>query len=162
MVRVVKGLQVEWGMCSRTVSLDNNPLALSCWNNTIAVGSEAIDITIFDGITGSQVVTLSGHTDWVRALTFSLDGVSLVSGSDDRTVKLWDVQTGGVVKTFSSHTDWVWSVSILADCTRIASGSSHGEVCLWDIQTGGCQHIIMELGIIYHIFFSPTVSRRCH
>jgi len=143
-------------MCSRTVSLDEIPLALSYWNNTIAVGSQASDIIILDGVTGTQLATLSGHTDLVTSLTFSSDGISLVSGSDDYTVKLWDVQTGGVVKTFSGHTGWVHSVSISADYTRIASGSGDCTIHLWDIQTGGCHHIIKQQGSVYHVNFSPT------
>ena len=152
---MVKGLQAEWGMCSRTVSLGNVPSALSYWNNTIAVGCDAGDILLLDGVTGSQVAALSGHTKAVRSLTFSSDGTSLVSGSDDWTVKLWDVQTGGVVKTFSGHTGIVWSVSISADCTRIASGSGDETICLWDIQTGECHCVIKQQHSVYHVCFSP-------
>ena len=156
MVKVVKGLPVQWGMCSRTVSLDYYPMTLSYWKNTIAVGLQHRDIIIFNTITGSQTAVLSGHTDDVNTLTFSSDGGSLVSGSDDKTVKLWDVQTGGVVKTFSDHTKNVWSVSISADHTKIASGSSDNTICLWDIQTGECCHVIKQQDIVRYVFFSPT------
>jgi len=152
---VVKGLQTEWGKCSHTVSLDGIPLALSYWNNTIAVGSSSRDIIILDGTIGSQVAALSGHTGYVRSLTFSSDGTSLVSGSEDHTVKLWDVQTGGVVKTFSGHTFIVWSVSISADSTRIASGSADETICLWDIQTGECYCAIKQQHHVYNVCFSP-------
>ena len=155
-VKVVKGLPNGWGKCSRTVLLGGYPLTLSCWNNTVAVGSAPGDIIIFDTITGSQTAVLSRHTDQVNCVTFSSDGTSLVSGSYDRTVKLWDVQTGGVVKTFSGHTDWVWSVSISADCTIIASGSRDCTICLWDIQREECQYVIQQQGSVYHVIFSPT------
>jgi len=153
-VKVIKGLQAEWGMCSRTVSLGKVLSALSYWNNTIAVGCHVGDIFLLDGVTGSQVAALSGHTETVRSLTFSSDGTSLVSGSDDWTVKLWDVQTGGVVKTFG-HTGIVWSVSISADCTRIASGSGDNTIHLWDIQTGECHCVIKQQHYVYHVCFSP-------
>ena len=156
MVNVVKGIPVQWGMCSRTVSLDYQPWALSYWKNTIAVGLQHRNIIIFNTITGSQTAVLSGHTDEVNSLTFSSDGGSLVSGSDDRTVKLWDVQTGGVVKTFSDHTKNVWSVSISANHTKIASGSSDNTICLWDIQTGECCHVIEQPDYVRHVLFSPT------
>jgi len=156
MVKVVKGLPAEWGMCSRTVSLDYRPLILSYWKNTIAVGLEHRDIIIFNTITGSQTAVLSGHTDQVTSLVFSSDGASLVSGSFDRTVKLWDVQTGGVVKTFSGHSSWVFSVSISADHTRIASGSDDYTIHLWDIQTGECHHVINQQNCVYDVWFFPT------
>src|SRR6266478_7501761 len=45
-VKVVRGLLAEWGMCSRTVVLDNPPWSLACWNNTIEVRGNLPDITI--------------------------------------------------------------------------------------------------------------------
>ena len=156
MPKVVKGAKAEWGACSRTVSLDSSPQALSYWNNTIAVGSWSGDIIILDAITGSQMAVLSGHTSRVNCLTFSSDGKSLVSGSEDATVKLWDVQTGGVVKTFHGDDDFFLSVSISADCTRIASGSDEDKIHLWDIQTGECHWTIDQHHKVKHVSFSPT------
>jgi len=154
-VKVVKGFSDEWGTCSRTVLLDNDPQTLSCGNNTIAIGLESGDIIILDAITGSQTAVLSGHTDWVGSLTFSPGGTSLVSGSDDKTVRLWDMQTGGVVKTFYGHHDWVSSVSISLDFTRIASGSKDGTICLWDTQTGELKLMIKQQDYAKHVSFSP-------
>jgi len=154
-VKVVKGVPAEWGACSRTVSFDRDPLALSYWNNTIAVSSWSGDIIILNATTGSHVAVLSGHTDWVRSVTFSPDGTSLVSGSDDKTVKLWDVQTGGVIKTFKGHTNWVHSTSISLDSTMIASGSRDRTICLWNIQTGECHHTITQWDWVTYVSFSP-------
>jgi WD40 repeat protein len=102
-VKIVRGLPAEWGTCSRTVASRFQPLAISYWNNTVAVGLSSGDIHYLNAITGSQAAVLSGHSDWVRSVTFSSDGVLLASGSDDKTIKLWDVQTGGIIKTFSGH-----------------------------------------------------------
>ena len=142
-------------MCSCTILLGGFTRTLSCWDNTIAVGSEHGDIIILDAITGSQTAVLSGHTGQVNCVTFSLDGTSLVSGSNDYTVKLWDVQTGGVVKTFSGHTLPVGSVSISANCSIIASGSMDETIHLWNVQTEKCQYIIEQQGWVDHIHFSP-------
>ena len=154
--KVVKGLSAEWEMCSRTVLLNDTPWSLSCWDNTVAVGSSNKDILILDVITGSQTAVLSGHTDMVVSVTFSSDGTSLVSGSHDKTVKLWDVQTGGVVKTFHGHTSQVLSVSISADHTTIASGSNDKTLRLWDIQKGECHQIIEHQEGVRLVKFSPT------
>ena len=158
-VKVVRGLLSKWGMCSRTVVLNDCPLDLVYWNNTIAVGSQSRDITILDGITGTQLAILSGHTGSVRSSAFSSDGTSLVSGSHDQTVKLWDVQTGGVIKTFYGHTDWVLSVSISADCTTIASGSDDKTIRLWDIWTRECYCIIEQQNPVACVTFSHTNPR---
>ena len=155
MVKVVKGLPTEWGECSRTVFLSSYTWTLSYHDGTIAIGSEPGDIIILDSTTGTQRAVLSGHTDEVKCVEFSSDGILFVSGSNDRTVKLWDMQTGGVVKTFSGHADWVRCVSISKDCTKIASRSGQ-TICLWDIQTGKCYCTIEGNDSPLQIRFSPT------
>jgi len=61
-VKDIKGVPTKWGTCFRTVSLKSYTLNLSCWNNTIAVGSRGGDIITLDAITGSQTAVLLGHT----------------------------------------------------------------------------------------------------
>jgi len=131
---VVKGTLAEWGACSRTISLDSIPMSLAYQKGAFAVGLYSGGIAVLDAITGSHVALLSGHTDSVRSLTFSLDGIFLVSGGDDNDVKLWDVQTGGVVRAFCGHTYHVLSVSISPDRTTIASGSRDRTTRLWHVQ----------------------------
>ena len=156
MVKVVKGLPTEWGVCSRTVFLSRYTWTLSYHDGAIAVGSEYGDIIILNSITGTQKAVLSGHTALVYCVEFSSDGTLLVSGGHDNTVKLWDMQTGGVVRTFYGHNDWVTCVSISVDCTKIASGSEDKAIYLWDIQSGKCYYTIEGHDIAHQIRFSPT------
>ena len=153
---MIKGAGAEWGICSHTVSLGSHTLALSYWNDTIAIGSTDGDITILDAITGSKIAVLYGHLEIVNCFTFSSDGKSFVSGSYDKTVKLWDMQTGGIVKIFYGHEHYVRSVSISADSTRIASGSWDKKICLWDIQTEKCHYVIGQQNSIQHVSVSPA------
>ena len=153
---MVKGLPVVWGTCSRTVVLDQRPLALTCWKDTIVVGLLSGKIITLDRVTGIQTAVLSGHTAYVRALAFLTGQTLLVSGSYDKTVKLWDLQTGAIVKTFYGHMDGVVAVSISADCTMIASGSCDKSIRLWDIQTEECHCVIEQQHDVYHVRFSPT------
>ena len=154
-VKVVKGLPAGWGKCSRTVTCDSMT-SLSCWNNTIAVGSRR-DIIILDAVTGSQTAIFSGHTDQVRCLAFSLDGKSLASGGKDHTINLWDMQTGGVVKTFPDSGSRVDSISISANLSTIASITHLGSIYLWGVHTKWCNSFIEGGGIApYHVRFSPT------
>ena len=153
---MIRGLPTEWGTCSCTVVFNSIPLDLACWRDTIAVGLVSGEIIILDGITGSQTAIFSGHTDWVRSVTFSPDGTLLVSGSHDDTVKLWDVQTGGIIKAFYGHTSCVLSVSISVDCTTIASGTLDNMIHLWDIQTGECNHIITQQENVDFVRFSTV------
>ena len=159
-VKVVKGLQAEWGTCSRTVTLDCIPEALVCWRGLVAVALDSNDIIILDLSTGTTTSVLSGHTACVRSLCFSSDGTLLVSGSHDKTAKLWDIQTGGVAKTFCGHSGWIRSISISPDCTIIASGSTDETIRLWDTQTGECYCVISgHTNCVISISFSPTNSK---
>ena len=158
-LKVIKGIPVGWGSCSRTVVLNGIPLAFAYWKDTVAVGLQHSNIIILNTLTGSQVAVLFGHTKCVRSVTFSSDGTSLVSGSDDMTLKLWDVQTGGVVKTFHGHTKYIYSVSISYNHTTIASGSHDETIRLWDLQTGECHHIINQEQDVEYVSFSPTNSQ---
>ena len=135
--------------------MDITPWAVACWKEIIAVGSYEQHIIVLDGITGSQKAVLSGHTNWVRSVTFSSDGTLLVSGGGDEIVKLWDIQTGGIVKTFNGHTEDVLCVSISADCTMIASGSDDKTIRLWDIEIGECIHVMEQQETVYYVCFSP-------
>jgi len=157
-VKVVLGLPAKWGACFRTVVAHSTPYCSISWKNTIAVGLCSGDITILSGTTGSQVATLSGHTDSVHSLAVSLDGALFVSGSGDETIKQWDLQTGGVIKTLYGHTRAIFSVSISADHATIASISNDNTLRLWDIQTGECHHIMERLNAQY-VSFSPTDSQ---
>ena len=62
------------------------------------------------------VRTLTGHTSWVRSVSFSPDGRLLASGSDDKTINLWRVSDGALVRTLTGHTYWVFSEIGRASC----------------------------------------------
>ena len=157
-VKVAQGLPAKWGTCSRTISLNEYIHSLAYWNNTIAVGLDRGEIIVLNAFTGSHMATFSGHTDSVTCLTFSSNGVLLVSGSNDNSVKLWDVQTGGTIKTFFlGTTKCVHSISISADSTMIASGYLDGTAYIHNIRTEECYCIIKQTGVMSCIVsFSPT------
>ncbi|KIX03991.1 uncharacterized protein Z518_07544 [Rhinocladiella mackenziei CBS 650.93] len=79
---------------------------------------------------------LYGHRGSVRAVAFSPDGTTIVSGSGDRSVRIWDATTGGQLRVLTGHRYFVNSVAFSPDGTTIASGSGDRLVRIWDAATG--------------------------
>jgi WD40 repeat protein len=47
-------------------------------------------IRLWDAASGTELIQLRGHADYVFSLAFSPDGSTLASGSGDHTVRVWD------------------------------------------------------------------------
>ena len=100
---------------------------------------------------------LEGHTKCTYIVTFSQDGLMLVSGSEDCTIILWDSMTGDIVKTLSSplHAP-VRSLSLTRDAKTLASAID-GKIVLWDILTGNST---ITVGSLYVNFVSFSADGR--
>ena len=93
--------------------------------------------------------TLKGHTEWVRAVTPSIDGRWLLSVGNDRLPRLWDANSGEVKITFEGHEHYLEAVAFapgssyvhlasVAGYKKPPPASSSGEF----IATGGRDKII--------------------
>ena len=76
----------------------------STWNedssNILASGSDDKSIKIWNFESGSCLLTLNGHRDFVTALHF-LGNNKLASGSKDTTIKIWDIESGACLRTLN-------------------------------------------------------------
>ena len=83
-----------------------------------------------------ELIVQTGHSSWVRSISFHPEGRLLASGSGDDTIKLWDVSTGKELRTLQGHTNSVGSVVFSPDGQLLASGSWDGTIKLWDVSSG--------------------------
>ncbi|RAO72618.1 uncharacterized protein BHQ10_008630 [Talaromyces amestolkiae] len=84
----------------------------------------------------AEMQTLEGHSDSVRSVAFSPNGLLLASASDDKTVLIWDISAGSLEQILNGHSSLVQCVAFSPDSQLLASASSDRTVRLWDITTG--------------------------
>jgi WD40 repeat protein len=73
-----------------------------------------------------------------RALAFSPDGASLVSGggSGNGNAKVWDARTGKELSPFpAAHKGWMWQIVFSPDGKTLATSAADDKVILWDFAT---------------------------
>jgi WD40 repeat protein len=105
-------------------------------------------------------LTLRGHTNMVRSLSYSPDGSRLASASEDQTVKVWDARSGAEVLCLRGHTERVFSVTFSPDGTRLASASWDGTVKVWDARTGALlRNLSGHTGGVLSVSYSPDGTR---
>ncbi len=108
-------------------------LAFSPDGKTLAVGTAAAQVFLFNAADGKFLRPLPGHGSAVTGLAFHPGGAVLVSASRDRTLRLWNPANGQALKTLEGHTAWVEGVAFLAHGTRLASVGADETVRLWDL-----------------------------
>jgi WD40 repeat protein/uncharacterized protein YegL len=108
----------------------------------------------------NAVLTLLGHTDWVRGIAFSPDGSQVATASGDNTAKIWDAITGTLLRTLTGHTGYVFGIAYSPDGSRVATASNDRTAKIWDATTGTfIRTLTGHTKWIYGIAYSPDGSR---
>jgi WD40 repeat protein len=130
-------------------------LALSPDQTLLAAGTASGDVELWQLPDGTPYRTLKGHSDWIRSLAFTSDGL-LASGSDDATIRIWDIHTGTCLQTLQGHLGRVYSVAWSSDNRLVASGGDDQSIRLWDSASGQCLKILQgNEGRIRALAFHP-------
>jgi WD40 repeat protein len=100
-----------------------------------AAGSDP-SIKIWDAASGLKMLTLAGHSTFVRDIAFRPDGARLASASDDHTVRIWHAQTGRTLMTLKAADGSFFAVAFSPDGRRLATAGDDKTVRLWDAASG--------------------------
>ncbi|GCF08943.1 NB-ARC domain-containing protein [Dictyobacter arantiisoli] len=122
--------------------------------------TSSVRIWRWQGMHASPHLDCTGHTDWVRSVTFSPDSNVLASCGNDQTIRLWDVNTGICLSVLRGHNSWVRQVIFSPDGKVLASCGNDQTIRLWDVATRQCMHILQgHEGEVRSIAFSPDGTR---
>lgn len=130
----------------------NSPVICTACNymsTRLVAATDDLSLRIIDAETKKCLTILSGHTEAIRCVAYSLDESHVASASFDCTVRIWDVSTGNALVIEAPE---VQCVTFSPDGKYIATASGHffspefydtedwGDVqdlvCIWDANTG--------------------------
>jgi len=99
----------------------------------VSCAYEDTTLSMYDIVTGQQIVTYSGHDDAVLGASFSPDGRLLATCSRDCSVLLWDAVTGKRLYAFD-HDRVAICCAFSPDGFFLVSGSQDHVCRVWDIK----------------------------
>ena len=138
-------------------------IALSPDGQYLALGG-SIGAWLYDLETLREVSLFTGHAREVKAVAFSRDGSTLLTGSLDTTVKLWDLAKGMNTTTLEGHPGGIRSLAVSPDGSVLASASyyfgfGNGVVYLWDTAAGQNTFTLSGFtGSVLSVVISPNGS----
>ncbi|HEV3257629.1 MAG TPA: WD40 repeat domain-containing protein [Gemmataceae bacterium] len=137
---------------SRLLSVAYSPggktLATECEDLAAKASAKDLDertVILWDLARGEPRLTVRGHTNGGKALSFAADGKKLALASDEGTseqprygVKVWDVAKGEELATFQGHEASVGLVAMAPDGETVVTADGP-KLKRWDVARGMAQ-----------------------
>ena len=103
-----------------------------------------------------EVLTISGHSDYVGGVSFSSDGARIITASHDETARIWDASTATELCRLTGHTNVVLSASFSKDGAYVVTSSCDTTARISDATTGDLVHELKgQAGYVWDAKFSP-------
>ncbi|MCY4404446.1 MAG: WD40 repeat domain-containing protein [Candidatus Poribacteria bacterium] len=141
-------------MHSDIVLSQNGYMLATAQNVERATEETRFTVLIWDVPHGKINYTLKGHTDKIKALSFTPNGKILASGGEDGTIRLWDVNTGTQLFNLPSGKTRVLALS--TNGKILATTNSPFRIHLWDIENSKQMPSLQgNNGTVETLAFSP-------
>lgn len=153
--REIKTLQGHVGFVrSAAFSPDNARVISGCTSGNLLLWDIASG-EIVRRLTGHDYVSVYGGTfhRGVYTVSFSPNGLYVLSGSEDSTLKLWDVASGENVRSLTGQSNVILSVAFSPDGIHTLSGSDDHTLMLWDLSNGRMMRTLRG-----HTYYVKTVA----
>jgi WD40 repeat protein len=111
------------------------PLAWSPDGERMAIANGS-DVTVCKAAGDGEPVTLKGHTDLVRSVSWSRDSKRLATGGMDGTARVWDAATGQQLLEITGHANLIDCVTWSPDGQRLATSGGDASTKVWDAADG--------------------------
>ena len=148
--------------CSLAATPQIYSLAWAPGGATVALGGYK-EVRLIDSAR-KPIATLTGHSEAVRAVAFSLDGKLLAAAGGlparKGEVKIWDVAARTVLTTIAGHSDCIYAAAFSPDGATLATASYDKLIKLWDVKDGHEIRTLKDhIDAIYALAFTPDGRR---
>ena len=123
----------------------------------VFAGAEDFKVVRWELATGTKV-ELAGHESWVRGLTFSANGDTLITGGHDGRLIWWaaGAEMPVPIRTAQAHQGWIRALAVSPDRQLLASCGNDHKVKLWSLADGSLiREFIGHDRHVYNVAFHP-------
>ena len=151
--------------------LENMPqtlgMAFSPHGGLVAIADRQGQITVWNLLNYQRTILRQSTGDFARSVSFSKDGLRLVSGMQTHDLEMWGLQDQRQIARLRGNAAQVWSVAFSPDGTQLASGCEDGTVRIWDPNPPAVQKLIPGVRLhpymwVGHPRFSPDSRYLAH
>jgi WD40 repeat protein len=113
-------------------------------------------------LSDGKITPFKAHQSWVRAIAFSADGETLITGGHDGQILWWSTtaEEPTPLRQVQGHQGWIRALAVSPDGQKLASCGNDLKVKVWNLADGA---LLQELSgherHVYNVAFHPTEPR---
>ncbi len=117
-------------------------VAVSPDGRMVAAAGDDHLVHLWNMADGRRLQSMRGHLDWIRSLSFHLQGARLASAGDDHRVCLWDLTSGRLAKTLGGNDRPIYCVQYSPDGRMLATVGFDRQLKLYEAATGDLSTVL--------------------